>query len=471
MSPHPASLAAVAAALSLAACRSVGPDYQSPPDISGPAFSQGDPSPTKDLTRWWHDFKDPKLDSLISRAFSANPDLRSAAARIDEARASRRSASAAFAPQLDGSASATRQKLSENSPTGRNIPIPGLFDPQSQLDLRIDASWEIDFFGGLRRASEAASASLDAAVENLRAVKVSLSAETAAAYFELRGYQARRLVAEQNLKSQRDTLTLTSQRLAAGLATDLDVARAEQQAEATAASLPIFEAGARRSIYRLGVLLGTTPADLVPDLTSPKPLPSHLRGVPVGLPSDLLLRRPDIRRAERELAAANARIGVAIANLYPRFRLTSASGLQSVEASSLFNNQSNLWSLGPSLSWPIFNAGQLRAAADAQSANTRAAAANYEKTVLSALEDVESALVDFGQEQRRLASLTNSAAAASRARNLARDRHLAGLTGFIDVLEADRALLLTEDDCVQSRTQLTLNLVRLYKALGGGWQD
>ena len=464
-------LALTAAVAALASCRAVGPDHQPPADRTGASFSQGDAAKPTELARWWRQFRDPKLDSLISRAFAANPDLRAAAARVDEARAARRAAGAAFAPQADAAGSAIRQKPSESTVTAQNIPIPGLFEPQNQFDLRIDASWELDIFGGLRRSAEAAQRDLEAAEEALRAVRVSLAGEIGAAYFELRGHQARRDVAEKNLASQRETLSLTRQRLAAGLANDLDVARAEQQAESTAASLPVFEAGARRSIYRLGVLLGATPADMVPELTTARPLPDRLCGVPVGLPSDLLRRRPDIRRAERELAAATARIGVAVADLYPKFRLTGATGLQSIEASTLFNGRSNLWSLGPSLSWPVFNAGRLRAAVAAQTARQQAAAATYEKTVLTALEDVESALVDFGQEQRRLASLTNSATAAARASGLARERHLAGLTGFLDVLEAERSQFLAEEARVQSRTQLALDLVRLYKALGGGWEE
>ena len=466
-----ARLTLTAAVAVLAACRAVGPDHR-PPDVrTGDTFSQGDAAQPKDLARWWRQFRDPKLTSLVERAFTANPDVRSAAARVAEARAVRRSTGAALAPQVDASGAAIRQKPSESTATAQNIPIPGLFEPQNQFDLRIDASWELDLFGGLRRATEAAQRDLEAAEEALRAVRVSLAGEVGAAYFELRGHQARRNVAEKNLASQRETLDLTKQRLAAGLATDLDVARAEQQAESTAATLPVFEAGARRSIYRLGVLLGGTPSDLLPELSSARPLPKTPRGIPVGLPSDLLRRRPDIRRAERELAAAAARIGVAVADLYPKFRLTGATGLQSIEASTLFDGRSNLWSLGPSLSWPVFSAGRLRAAVDATTARQEAAAAAYEKSVLAALEDVEAALVDFGQEQRRLASLTNSAAAAARATSLARDRHLAGLTGFLDVLEAERSRLIADEAKVQSQTQLALDLVRLYKALGGGWEE
>jgi NodT family efflux transporter outer membrane factor (OMF) lipoprotein len=318
---------------------------------------------------------------------------------------------------------------------------------------------------------QASTADLQAAAENMRDVRVGLVAEVAATYLELRGHQARKSVAERNLKSQQDTLELTRSRQAAGVANDLDVARAEAQAETTAATIPLFEAALRRSIYRLGVLLGGTPGSMVEELVSAKAQPVAPPTVPVGLPSDLVRRRPDVRRAERELAAATARIGVAVADLYPRFSLTARVGSSALEAEELFKGKGGLWSLGPSLDWPIFTAGKIRGNIAVQNARQEQAALRFEKSIYLALEDVEGSLISFGQEQKRYASLTRSVNATRRASSLANDRYKAGLENFLTVLEADRQLLLAEESQVLSQTQVSLDLVRLYKALGGGWGE
>jgi outer membrane protein, multidrug efflux system len=451
----------------LASC-TVGPNYQAamPQDAAKSFATPGaDSSSTGDVSSWWRKFNEPKLNSLISRALAANQDLKIAVSRVAEAKAARAIARADFYPQITAGASITRSQSSEAA----SPPGTGGGQTANAFNINRDASWEPDIFGGTRRNVEAATADLQAAAENTRDVRVGLVAEVATAYLELRGYQARKSVAERNLKSQRDTLELTKSRQAAGVANDLDVARAEAQTESTAASLPQFEASLRRSIYRLGVLLGGTPGSVVEELITAKAQPVTPPGVPVGLPSDLVRRRPDVRRAERQLAAATARIGVATADLYPKFSLTARLGRASIEADELFKGKAGLWSLGPSLSWPVFTAGKIKAGIAVQNARQEQAALTFEKSVYSALEDVESNLISFGQEQKRYASLTRSANATRRASALANDRYKAGVENFLTVLEADRQLLAAEDAQVTSQTQSALNLVGLYKALGGGW--
>ncbi len=448
----------------------VGPQHQPtvPGDVAQPFVGLGaDAAAVGDLRTWWKKFQDPALNQLVSRSLEANQDLKIAASRVAEAKAARRVARADFFPQVNAGGSATRSQSSE---AASNQAFGG-GQTNNFFNLNLDASWEPDLFGGTRRQVEAATADVAAAAENARDVQVGLVAEVASAYLELRGFQALKGVAERNLKSQQETLELTKSRQAAGVANDLDVARAEAQTETTAAALPLFEASLRRSIYRLGVLLGGTPGSLVDDLLEQRPQPAAPPAVPVGLPSDLVRRRPDIRRAERELAAATARIGVAIADLYPQFSLTARVGTSALEAEELFKGKGGLWSLGPSLNWPVFTAGKIRGNIAVQNARQEQAALRFEKSVYLALEDVEGSLIGFGQQQKRYASLTRSVNATRRASVLASDRYKAGLENFLTVLEADRQLLLAEEAQVTSQTQVSLNLVRLYKALGGGWGD
>ena len=449
----------------------VGPDYQSalPLDVAPPFTTPGaDASSTGDVTTWWRKFNEPKLNRLISRSLEANQDLRIAASRVAEAKAARTIARADFFPQVTAGGGATRSQSSEAASQSQLGPGG---QTSNFFNLNLDASWEPDIFGGTRRNVEASTADVQAAAENMRDVRVGLVAEVATAYLELRGFQARKSVAERNLKSQRDTLELTRSRQAAGVANDLDVARAEAQTEATAATLPVFEANLRRSLYRLGVLLGSTPGSVTDELIASRAQPVAPPAVPVGLPSDLVRRRPDVRRSERELAAATARIGVAVADLYPKFSLTARVGTSAVEADELFKGKGGLWSLGPSLNWPVFTAGKIRGNIAVQNARQEQSALRFEKTVYLALEDVEGSLISFGQEQKRYASLTRSVNATRRASVLANERYKAGLENFLTVLEADRQLLSAEDAQVSSQTQVSLNLVRLYKALGGGWGE
>jgi len=451
----------------------VGPDYQSPtPAIPG-AF-QNAPNRTEtgtnDLALWWKVFRDPRLDALIERAANANLDLRIAESRIREARALRGQARSAFFPTVGSAGSYSRSLTSGNSLNGTGLNQFGIPLENDNFSTGLDMNWELDVFGGTRRGVEAAAAELMAAGEFRNEARVSVLAEVGLNYLELRGLQRQLDITRDNLRSQEQTSAIARDRLNAGLSGELDVSRAVAQVERTRALLPPLEDGDQRAIHRLSVLLGTVPATLASELTPAGELPgAEAPGVPVGLPSDLLRRRPDVRKAERQLAAANARIGVATAELFPRFYLTGAAGLQGIEASDLFDAGSRFWSLGPSIRWPIFSAGRIRQGIRVQEARQEQALIRYEQAVLTSLEEVENALVSFGKEQDRHHALQASEAASRRSVTLAHSQHRAGLVDFLNVLTTERELLGIQDELTQSDRRLGQNLIRLYKALGGGW--
>ena len=448
----------------------VGPNYLKP-DLALPAtWSQpSDSGGTEDpvhLAEWWKVFHDPILDSLVDRALQANLDMREAAARIWEVRTQQRVARADHFPKLDASGSVQRNRYSQGSQFGailggRTLDI---------FQLGLDAVWEPDVFGGIRRSVEAAEADTDAATENRRGILLTLLGDVARNYMDLRGLQHRIAVTHQNIHTQRQTLELTTVRFKAGLSTGLDVARAEAQMRTTMASLPALESSREQALHRLALLLGQEPNALQGELRNVGPIPPVPRAVPIGLPSDLLRRRPDIRKAEREVAAATARIGVATADLFPKFTLTGQGFLQSLDAETLLKWSNRQWSVGPTVSWPIFYAGRIRANIDVQNTRQEQALARYEKAVLTALEDVENALVSYSKEQHRYSSLYDAVAANRMALNLASERYVKGLANFLDVLDAERSLYSSEDQLAQSEQAVRVNLVTLYKALGGGWK-
>jgi multidrug efflux system outer membrane protein len=467
------------AALVIAGC-TVGPDYVAPETAMPERWGElpGDDSvaarqpsaPTAEpvaLAEWWTTFQDQTLNSLIERAVQANPDLRAAQARVREARAQRGIISADLFPTVDAFGSYSRSRTSENSFGG-----PG-GAPGTESDLYragFDASWEIDVFGGVRRNVEAADADIAASIEDRRDVLVTLLAEVAQNYVELRGFQRQIAIAQANLQTQRDTLQITRTRLEAGIASDLDVAQAEAQVQTTESQIPALESTSRQSIHALSVLLAQAPTSLAEELSSDSPIPVAPAEVPIGLPSDLLRRRPDIRRAERELAAATARIGVATADLFPRFSLTGSLGLESSHFSDIGDYSSRFWSVGPSVSWPILDFGRIRSNIAVENAREEQAFAFYEQTVLTSLREVEDALVAFVQEQARRRTLSGAVDSNRRAVDLATQLYQQGLSDFLSVLQAQRDLYETEDALVQSDRAVTTNLVSLYKALGGGWE-
>jgi NodT family efflux transporter outer membrane factor (OMF) lipoprotein len=430
---------------------------------------------------WWASFDDPMLISLVERARSSNLDLRMAVLRIEEAHAQRDVTAAGYWPTLSADASYSRQRLSETTPTGSlfnsigNIQLPGgagirIPNPYSQFQLSADASWEIDLFGRIRRAVEAADAGVQVAVEDQCAVQVSILADVAQNYIELRGAQSRLLIARENLATIDELLDLTSQRRAAGLTTYIDVSNASAQASATRAELPAFELQITQSINQLSRLLGREPEALRAELASAAPVPPLPATVPIGLPAELARRRPDIREAEANLHAATAQSGVAVANLYPRLTLSAMGGFQSETAGQLLEWASRFGSMGPSLQLPIFDRGRWKTVR-LYDVRAQQAAAAYQLTVLNALHEVENALAAFGADQERRSWLAGTVAQSRETLTLSRQRYQSGLANFIEVLDAERTLQQNQLSLADSTTAAAVDLVRLYRALGGGWQS
>jgi outer membrane protein, multidrug efflux system len=466
----------------------VGPDYQKP-EVGVPAnWNAGTPATqpaAEAVTQWWTTFNDLMLNELVDDAVHANLDLRIAVARLREARALRRVAGSGLFPMIDAFGSYSRSRQSENvegfdttagTGGGGHGGVGGqapTFNPGDEMDLYqagFDASWELDVFGGVRRSIEAANADVQAAIEDARDVYVTLLAELARNYVDLRGLQRQLAIARANLTSQEETLELTRARFNAGLVGELDVARARTQVKTTESAIPTLETQVRAAAHRIEVLTGTHPGALSKMLLVDAPLPAVPPAVPVGLPSDLLRRRPDVRRAERQLAAATARIGVATAELFPRFSLTGSFGFQASNASDLGDWDSRFFSVGPAARLPLFDRGRLRANIAAENAREQAAVATYERAVLVALEDVENALVAYAKEQERRRSLSEAVESARRSVALATELYSRGLTDFLSVLEAQRSQFVVEDQLAESERIVAANVVGLYKALGGGWE-
>jgi len=453
-----------AACLILAACAAVGPNYVPPETESPPAWN----SPLQDgltpvqvdprlMAKWWTVFHDPVFSDLISQAINGNLDLKQAEARIREARARRGMAKAGFSPTLDSSGTYTES-----------------YSNKSSSDLYragFDAGWELDIFGGVRRSVEAAEDNLQAGIENLRDVIVTLTAETGLNYVEARIFQRRLDVAEANLKAQEETYDLIKTRYQAGLSNELALQQARYNLESTRSQIPTLRSGLAEAKNRLAVLTGKAPGAIDASLSEIRPIPVTPATVAVGIPADMLTRRPDIRQAERELAAQTAQIGVATADLYPRFRLSGTIGLESLKLSDLFKALSRFWNWGPSVSWNVFDAGAIRGNIAVQSALQEQSLINYEKTVLSAYEEVENALTAYAQEQVRREHLQEAVDAARQAQKLSQDQYRVGLVDFITVLEAQRSLLSLEDQLAVSDGAVTSDLVQLYKSLGGGWES
>ena len=458
------------AGLGLAVGCAVGPDYVPPepevPDAWHLELSRGVGGGTADLRTWWKSLDDPVLDGLIERAGGGNLDLRKAVARVMEASAGRGFARGRWFPSVRAGGSAMKMQVPENM--ADLVSPDGTRDFES-YDLGLDASWEIDVFGRIRRATESANANLMASVENYRDVLVVLYAEVARSYVELRTSQERLRLAVSNAKNQRGTLQLTRDRNRAGLAADLDVRQAELNLARTESFIPTFENSIAQSIHRLSVLLGEVPATLYAELEEPKPLPEVPTHVAVGLPANLLRQRPDVRHAERRLAARTARIGVATADLYPRFSLVGSFALSAVNAAELFTRGSTSYGVGPTMQWNIFNGGRIRSLIEVEDSRTEAALADYEQTVLLALREVEDAIVALERESERRGYLDRSVVAAQESVDLVLTLYRTGLTNFQNVLDMERSLFTQQDELARSEGFVVGNLVDLYRALGGGW--
>jgi len=467
-----AVLGIVILAALLSGC-SVGPDYQRPETDLPPQWSgSGQPAATEPqtvidegaLATWWMVFDDATLSSLVQRAEAANLDLKLAEARIRQARAARGVAAGGLGPTLSASGSYRRSGSGTRTASGQTATVT-----DDQYQAGFDAGWEIDIFGGRRRSLEAADADLQAAVVARQDVLVSLTAEVARHYIQLRAYQQQIATTKRNLAAQQHSARLTRERFEGGFVSGLDVANAEAQTATTAAQLPLLESSARQTIHSLSILMGEAPAALVAELSPAGAIPHGPPLVPTGVPSDLLRRRPDIRSAEARIHAATARIGVAVADLFPQFTLTGSFGYQSADSSSLFDWTNHFWSFGPSALWRLFESGRIRAGVEVQKALQEEEIIAYRQTVLGALQEVENALVVSTKEQDHRQSLVTAVAANRKAVVLAEQLYTEGLTDFINVLQAQQALYSTENALAQSTATVATNLVALYKALGGGW--
>lgn len=466
----PGTIALVCLAI-VAGC-AVGPNYQPPETKTPPQWTSnmagGETNEPVDLAAWWKSFGDTNLDSFMVTAVQSNLTLRVAEARVREARYEKAVVSGALWPSLNGSVSYSRNRYGENQfPPLASFGI----DPNYHLyDANFDAAWELDVFGGIRREVEAANAQIGAAEFGQRDVLVSLLAEVARNYISARGYQQRLRIAEDNIKVEADLLDLTTNRFDNGLSSDLDVQQARALLNTTEAQVPTLQTGFDASVYHLAVLLGQTPGVLTDRMAAREPIPLTPPLVPVGLPSDLLQRRPDVQQAERQLAAATAQIGAAKADLFPKFSLTGLAGLQSVSAGTWWNYASRYWDAGPTVQWELFEAGSIVANVHVQNARQEQALNNYKQTVLTALEDSENALTAYAREQVRRESLTRSVDADRQALSLSTQLYKNGLVDFLNVLNSETALYTAQDSLVQSDQSVSLNLVQLYKALGGGWE-
>jgi NodT family efflux transporter outer membrane factor (OMF) lipoprotein len=418
---------------------------------------------TTPVAEYWRSLGDSTLVRLLDQALRANLDVAAAESRIGAARASRSEARLDFVPTVTASAGYTRQRLA-----GASFPIVGgTFPDQDVWDAGFDAAWELDLFGRIRSGVQARGALVGAAEEDLRNVRVSLSAEVARVYFELRGAQEQLAVARRNGENQRRTLELTRERLDAGRGTAFDTERAQAQLSLTLASIPPLEAQVAAAQYRLGVLVGRPPADIVPELDSIAPIPPLPATVAIASADSLIRRRPDVAAAERRVAAEHALVGAARAEYLPRLGVGGTAGFTSADFGGLAGDGTFRYAVGPFISWPAFNLGRVKAREDQAQSFEEEARAQYDQTVLEALEEVESSVVSYRTSLGRVEQVRQAAAASARAAELARLRFTGGVADFLQVLDAERTQLETENQLAQARTEASTAYAALYKALGG----
>lgn len=482
-SPELAALAALGC--TLAGC-AVGPNFVkpkpgTPAQWSPTAVSNGTEgaahvtSERAQTVAWWSSFNDPTLTSLVQTSASQNLDVKQAVLRIQEAQAQAAVVAGGLWPSVSANASWSRQRVSTNTPNGFifGAHFPGLpatlTNPFDIYQLGLGASWTLDLFGTQRRSLEAANAGMQAAVEGAHAAVLSMVSDVAASYIDLRGAQSRRSILERSLATQRDLLQLTRDRRNAGLTSDLDVENATAEVGTTEAEVPLADREITVDINELSRLMAKPPEALRAQLERAQPVPAVPPVVPIGLPSDLARRRPDIRQAEANLHAATAEIGVAVSNYFPQLTLTAEGGFQSQGVSKLIETASRFATLGPAVELPIFEGGRLRATVKLQRLKAKEAAVVYAQTVLAALNQVENALAAYGSDQARRASLETAATASRNARLLARERYQSGVASFIDVLDAERTEEQSELALADATTAVSADLVQLYRALGGGW--
>ena len=457
-------------ALTVSAC-AVGPDYSRIDPAAQEkwyaAMEKGLEATTlaeSDLASWWSVFEDPLLQQLEERAIKGNLELKTAFSRLQQARINRGLSRADFWPTLTAEGNVQRQRSSENmgNSTGAE---------NDWYMAGLDATWELDLFGSIRRSVESAQADLEASSADMHGVLTSLTAEVALNYIELRTYQQRLQVALNNIATQKKTYDLNNSRFKAGLIDELDLQQSLRNLEQTKAQVSGLEAAIRAAENNLSVLLGQVPGALREEFASVGVIPEVPVQVAVGIPAEAMRRRPDIRSAERLLAAQSARIGVATAELYPKLRLLGTIGLEALNSGSdFFHSASQFWGIGPGVSWNVFQGKALRLNVDLQEEKYNEALLQYNAAILQAQQEIEDALTAYAKEQIREEHLAKAVEAARRTEWLARDRYNAGLVDFYNVLEAQRALLELEDELIQSKGEVAANMTRVYKALGGGWQ-
>jgi outer membrane protein, multidrug efflux system len=454
--------------LMLAGCVTMGPHYVPPPTSLNPTWNSElkggltvEKTSLRSLALWWTTLNDSELSLLIDRAVAGNLDLKKARARVREARAQRGITKADLFPTLDVTGSATWMRTDKDTGAGRSSEL---------YSASFDAGWELDIFGGVRRSVEAAEADLQASQEDLHDVLVSLLAEVALNYVEVRTRQAQIAATEANMESQSDTFQLVTWRQQAGLSDDLAVQQARYNLEHTKSLIPTLRANLEEALNRIAILLGEQPGKVHAELKKESPIPETPLKVAVGVPAEVIRHRPDVRRAERELAAQTARVGVATANLYPKFTFSGSIGLETLALGNLSSGISTL--LGsPRVTWPIFSGGSIRQRIEVQSALQEQSLIKYEATVLNAIEEVENVITTYAEQQVRRDSLRFAEEAARQAAALAQNKYEAGLTDFTGVLEAQRSLLSFQEQLAQSEGAVASNLIKLYKALGGAWES
>ena len=436
------------------------------PDVWYEEITYGLNDGTANLQTWWTVFKDPVLNDFIIKARDGNYDIKSAVARVNQARAQLYFAAGEYLPAIEGQGSIERSRSSE----GLQLSVPS---PQTRtdtfIDLGVGASWEIDLWGRIARSVESAEASYEASVENYRDALVVLFAEVASNYVQVRTLQSRIEIALQNIELQNNTLKLTEDRFDAGISSLLDVRQAELNLATTESTVPQLQASLDQAINRIGVLLGKDPGTLQAELSKPSSIPVPPDDIAIGLPAELLRQRPDIRQAEREVAAQTAQIGVASSELYPQFSLFGTLALQAVDSVSFFKASNITFGFGPQVVWRIFEGGRLRYDIKIQELVAENLIYQYQNTVLLALEEVENSMVAYVQEINRYKSLGKSVSAADGAVGLVRTLYIEGLTDFLNVLDTQRALFQQQDQLAESKGDIVQNLINLYKSLGGGW--
>lgn len=451
----------------LAGC-AVGPNYQTPTTTLPSHFEETNKEnelEAAELQTWWTTFNDPLLDVLVHEALSQNYDLKIAIEKVNEVRALYQIQAAELAPKVDLTSDVRRVRNSQTLFDSTLLGPPY----ENFYQVGFDASWEIDIFGKRRRSKESAYYEYQGEIDNARDVYITLLSEIASTYIEIRAYQQRIALSKRNIVIQKELLSLTKSRFEAGLDSDIEPQDITINLKETESILPTLLSSYRQATHRLAVLLGKHPESLHDDFRQQGAIPISNATIPIGLPSDLLRRRPDIRRAERILAASTANIGVAVADLFPRFSLLGSFGFEANKINNWIKAGSRAWTIGPSLEWPILYFGRIRANIRAQNAKQKQALFNYEQTILTSLEDVENALVSYYKEEMRNHTFKNQVESAQRKYELTRDLYLSGLIDFSSLLSADQVRVETENNLVDSTQSLSTKLVALYKSLGGEW--